>query len=446
MDLPNCTICRKPSTEQCKTCNSAAYCSPACQNIDEPLHSLLCTKIRDFVKTTPRPADTDNTSHKLGILFPVDSNTPELIWVRNTVCFEDNGKSWDVSVDLKKYIPDAMNPRGPTRESGECNVDVYMGDSCYGRDKPNECLGHLLDGYQWTDGGEVISEHKWVGAVVVLRSKRMDDWDGNEDTWDDYGEPGAHKLFEDITLTEFRSALQYMGGSAWLYEAESKKENPYFIRNESEWTKAVKISCDGDMKILGKKRYRDVMVSSLHEIHNSDDGNQVSEISVHMGMALQVFKCGFQGRVVQAHNADKRIGAFENGDASVLMLRADPGNQHTWGTSDFEEWDRGMEPTVLIVRQNSEPINAKQVEALVNYIKEVLSQAFTCVVTGEPVFDPVTQTFEEPEDEEMFYEPKDIVNMYMKSAKFEAYFEWFKKEQMAEGDSTWVDIKSPRAV
>ncbi|KAH7312075.1 hypothetical protein BKA65DRAFT_574818 [Rhexocercosporidium sp. MPI-PUGE-AT-0058] len=219
-----CIICNKDTTCKCGTCKSAAYCSFECQKLDIPLHKILCTKLVDFLKNNPRPADEYLSRYKLGILFPVDSKIAELIWVKNKILFEEVGKHWEVWPKLNKQ---------------------------------NECLGHLLHGYQWTGGGNPISEHKWSGNVVVLRSRSYDKNDGDEDD-------GRSKVYEDITLADFRSALTYMGSRALLYEYE--KENRFFIRDERKWAKGVKISCVGDMDVLGKAQYRDVMISWFHDI------------------------------------------------------------------------------------------------------------------------------------------------------------------------------------
>ncbi|TGO81697.1 hypothetical protein BPOR_1050g00030 [Botrytis porri] len=69
----SCTICSFPAKD-CARCKSAAYCSSECQTMDWPLHKTLCKKITAM---PPRPSPT----HKLGILFPTYSKSPDLVWV-----------------------------------------------------------------------------------------------------------------------------------------------------------------------------------------------------------------------------------------------------------------------------------------------------------------------------------------------------------------------------
>ena len=39
-----CVVCSSPATQRCAGCYSVAYCSPACQKQDWPLHKAACTK------------------------------------------------------------------------------------------------------------------------------------------------------------------------------------------------------------------------------------------------------------------------------------------------------------------------------------------------------------------------------------------------------------------
>ena len=39
-----CAVCSSPATQRCAGCYSVAYCSPACQKQDWPLHKPACTK------------------------------------------------------------------------------------------------------------------------------------------------------------------------------------------------------------------------------------------------------------------------------------------------------------------------------------------------------------------------------------------------------------------
>lgn len=70
-----CAVCNKSDAQQCGSCHAAAYCGSECQATDWKLHKSLCKHYRKFLLT--RPVD-----HKLGILFPVNSDKPQLIWLK----------------------------------------------------------------------------------------------------------------------------------------------------------------------------------------------------------------------------------------------------------------------------------------------------------------------------------------------------------------------------
>lgn len=316
---------------------------------------------------------------------------------------------------------------------------------CCIEDGPNECLGHLLEGYQWTDGGNPVSEYKWAGNVVVLRSRSYDKNEPEED--------GEYKVFEDVTLADLRSALTYMGSTTKLYESE--KENRFFIRDEKEWVRGVKISCVGDMKVLGKRQFRDVMVSTYHQIRSQPQ--PFPTISEHMGMTLRVFKCGYQRKVVDANSARKtKRHPFDSAMSSILMINANPEESNQgWCWADIKNWDSGTEPTVLVTRSDKKPISAKQVEVLIEYIRGVIQWA----IEPDEIDEKYEKMQEKSDNDEItateFFEfegnnteenrRKRVIEEYMKSDRFEKFIEKFKKEKLADGDTTWADVVSPRA-
>ncbi|MCJ1379983.1 hypothetical protein MMC17_003086 [Xylographa soralifera] len=67
-------MCNSQNSKVCASGSSAAYCSVECQQTDWPLHKVLCKAIKS-VATRP------DAAHKLGILFPENAKTPQLVWV-----------------------------------------------------------------------------------------------------------------------------------------------------------------------------------------------------------------------------------------------------------------------------------------------------------------------------------------------------------------------------
>ncbi|KAH8674471.1 hypothetical protein BGZ60DRAFT_404089 [Tricladium varicosporioides] len=75
MATSTCIICNSSNAKSCSSCHSISYCSLECQKSDWPLHKTIC---KTFTTLPSRPSP----SHKLAILFPVDSKDPQLIWIK----------------------------------------------------------------------------------------------------------------------------------------------------------------------------------------------------------------------------------------------------------------------------------------------------------------------------------------------------------------------------
>jgi hypothetical protein len=69
-----CTMCVRKGAITCNGCNTTKYCSTECQNLDKPVHDLLCKTFKDF--TTP-PKET----MRRAIYFPDNDEGPRFIWL-----------------------------------------------------------------------------------------------------------------------------------------------------------------------------------------------------------------------------------------------------------------------------------------------------------------------------------------------------------------------------
>lgn len=79
-----CAVCKKEGGGKdgivlllCGKCNSASYCSRACQVVDRKLHRMLCTDFSAGV----RPFDKEGRPCRRCIYFPDDKHFPELFWI-----------------------------------------------------------------------------------------------------------------------------------------------------------------------------------------------------------------------------------------------------------------------------------------------------------------------------------------------------------------------------
>jgi hypothetical protein len=94
-----CTACNEPNGRHCARCKNARYCSTACQKADWPIHKLLCPTFADF-DASNRATD----EHFRAILFPVDEEKPELIWLH---C------KWHSDEESRYQHPEAESLLGP---------------------------------------------------------------------------------------------------------------------------------------------------------------------------------------------------------------------------------------------------------------------------------------------------------------------------------------------
>lgn len=74
MASSQCIICGSDNAKACASCKSSKYCGAKCQKVDWPIQKLLCKTITTI---SQRPSG----DHKLGILVPVDTKKPQLLWV-----------------------------------------------------------------------------------------------------------------------------------------------------------------------------------------------------------------------------------------------------------------------------------------------------------------------------------------------------------------------------
>jgi hypothetical protein len=191
-----CIICNGSDAKFCSSCHSISYCSPECQNTDWPLHKTIC---KSFATLPARPS----SSHKLAILLPVSSRTPELIWVHCEHHIEDEengGGEWELpDLDSVLDTDDVL----PKYKRLRCEYKPITRNALRGFNFDHTVVvmcrdAFLIDGSKRnycvvaTTRGKVA--HDWGGPIVVMR------------------QPGTAcdtELFEDITAGDLRVAVDY---------------------------------------------------------------------------------------------------------------------------------------------------------------------------------------------------------------------------------------------
>lgn len=76
-----CELCNQSTSQRCKTCHQAQYCSKECQKRDLSIHRLLCYEAKSFSEKQ-RPASLEfNTVYRRAIFFNPSYSWAEFIWV-----------------------------------------------------------------------------------------------------------------------------------------------------------------------------------------------------------------------------------------------------------------------------------------------------------------------------------------------------------------------------
>jgi hypothetical protein len=187
-----CAICNGADAKFCSLCRSISYCSSECQKTDWPLHKTIC---KTFITLPSRPSP----SHKLAILFPVNSKVPQLVWVNCERHVDEVGIAWEMPETLTFLQAENLDRMyGNITEYKEITRSVLRG---FNLSHTVQVIGRetfLIDGstpnvcIRQTTRGKMA--HDWRGPIVVMR------------------QPGTAmdpRLYEDIRGGDFRVAVDY---------------------------------------------------------------------------------------------------------------------------------------------------------------------------------------------------------------------------------------------
>lgn len=188
-----CTICNGSDTKFCSSCHSTSYCSPECQKTDWPLHKTIC---KSLTTLPPRPSP----SHRLAILFPVDSKEPQLIWINcERRIDDDDGIAWERADTDSILKTKNVDPQyGNSREYKPITRNALRGFNLSHTVKVICRETFLIDGstpnicVERTTRGKMT--HDWRGPIVVMR------------------QPGTNidpRFYEDMRAADLRVAVDY---------------------------------------------------------------------------------------------------------------------------------------------------------------------------------------------------------------------------------------------
>ncbi|KAG4438114.1 hypothetical protein IFR05_006394 [Cadophora sp. M221] len=415
-----CIICDKPNAQVCATCMSSVYCSKACQELDWPLHKTLCKKLSKFLNTSPRPS----TPVKLGILLSADSPEPRLVWVPYQQAPKPNSSTTHDEVIVHHLLGDPITPTVESFNIAKNEVRGYTLDHTvvlYARDnwlndgsKPNQAALSLTDWelpYDWRGNilmmnykglvGKNISSQANSGEPIVLSAIQIG------------GEMEPYQDFQDVTLGDFRIAVDYLGIMNKLMGDDAAKE-------KNRKVKGVLIRCEGDIGINKKKtgkweRYSKVEVPKDHTIWDS----QPTGASKIMGFPLLVQK--------QPHNPAWKPNdhtRFDNQPATFLNLTVDPKISNLWGFAP-PEWQSEV-GSVLLVRKDQKDLSREQAWAMAEFMQFKVSDSFE-------------DAMESGEERQR----RAAVLKMLNWKQFDGFLEKFKVEMTTADGKSWARVRSP---
>lgn len=117
------------------------------------------------------------------------------------------------------------------------------------------------------------------------------------------------------------------------------------------------------MKLDGKKKYTEVLISRYHPSFKKDGGK--SGISKHLGFPLLLKRIllnpNWRMKMVKLPR-NEQFSPLENTEALCLMIDVEATSKHWRFAPNL--WDKGLDPTVLVARRDMKDITAKQIEVL----------------------------------------------------------------------------------
>lgn len=260
---------------------------------------------------SPRP----HSSFKRAILFPVDEETPKLIWVECERLVDSNGEFFEMP-KVDNLLGDCG--REPIHQVVCQNTD--FGHSNQLRFQDNDSSNNPQRNQSIARLTGVLIGHVWKGPVVAFR------------------QPGVEadpKFYNDITLVDLRHTLNYL----ITYRrdpAEHHFELPSFgyhfadpLDKERERqrsiVKGVRINCQGDQMVLKKKPFEVVEVPRDHPIFRA---SRLSEISARVGFSLLTRP--YPPSLEWLDKINMTPNPYENVNATFLHLDIDP-DSNEWG-------------------------------------------------------------------------------------------------------------------
>lgn len=431
----HCAICNVPNAEPCTTCHSTGWCTGSdCKDRDFLTHNLLCGSISALEERPPRLPGYDD--YALAVFFPVNETQPRLVWV----VIGQGGIHGRIigGTETERLI---VNMKGEHLEERTFSIrnNIRRGFNLSTRGRVQiRCAASseyskLPSNKSLFKFGSHSALRQLRGPAVVVRS-----------TLDDADKKGT---LEDITLRDFRSALDY----CWAF---NPKQVPELRRDEIvELTaQAVRIqsrdeiSEDPENKHAFKQYIPEIVqprlwvnkkrLEMLHPVFNAP----LSPLSQLIDFPLYV------RRIKHVNDCSCTMRAWtENAYASFLMIDYDVMSM-CFGQPLAQFGLQDHVGGVLVARIDRLKLYIGQVEAISYYSRNTLDEIRRYLIE-EPksVFGSVSDSFNAKDEKEKGDYQQEINGQVLKYATpehFDAFFELYRAAA-SRFDSLWETMLNP---
>lgn len=369
--LPSCAVCNTPGATLCIGCGLALYYSEVCKN-DAGYYQSACTRLKAFLdKGKPR------NDAKLGLQFPEAPFLPHLIWYvqegEKLVEVRDRFQVLQYNGLLGGHVEVVELFLLKSRRSLNHSITLCSRPEC-NWDGISE---NNLSIWRFTNG-----QHKydWRGPMTLI------------------SQPGRLRPlgYQDVTLADlfiFRDFLLSYGDGleeslrrGGLRALELKQpllwEQTMLRFEPKEMIWGVKISCVGDMKVLGVDQYVAVKIPRNHPIYANEDPNACIHqppapigLSVIMECPLLVRRTAVDWRWWNYFPSQSQI--LKNQDSTnelAALLTAIVDLDHPdWGENCWQNNSPYISGTVLVTRPDKLPLMVPHLQAMVNTIQSFIA-------------------------------------------------------------------------
>lgn len=357
-------MCNTTSAIQCVKCRSTYYCSKDCEKSDFSSHSLLCEQ---FTTQPERPSP----EHKRAIYFPVERDTPCLIWVSCTrQRDEEDGIIW-TKINPYPFLGIDEPIKGTMRIEHNPVRDRNLGSgfSAFSPYKEGYCVAlihrdaYLIDGSM--PNRSILASvrlscmspipHKFLGPMFALRAVH-------------------HEDYADITLADFRHLMDYLISYRNTHIRESI---PDLLHRASTTSRGVKVCCQGEIRFHGSEPF--VSVNITHANKKALGNGAISPISVYLGMPIRLWKDphpefrddppGWEGS-----------SADSNPNVVFLMLETNS-SKDEWGWAPVY-WKSEI-GNVWLAREDGRDLSVNDVAMMCNFARRKLQSMFEDVMESD---------------------------------------------------------------